>query len=365
VTTPTVPHTPTPTPTLAETPVPTPTPLDTPAPSPTTSIQPELSTWVLLAAAPDHVAWAIVSSCVDDACHAAVERSTVDGPWKVLYRFEQPSSYAGGFALVVASPTDVWAGLGGDGDRATVVTHDGGATWRPVMNRFLAGLTSTRATVWALLGGDLANGHGSTVAVGPATSDTLSPVAAPPHALAGGFQPSLAVTDNGTAFVASGDSDEIDVSDDGGQRWQSRRSPCPPHHTWSHALDWAAGALWLVCSEEPSTGAQRKAVYRSGDGGRTWSGGAVEFGGYADSITASGAQSAWRFGARAPIYRTVDGGRSWSAQLGELFGDAGGGRTVNSAIAAADGGLLVSSGVDVYRADAAGHVLAHTVVTVP
>ena len=325
-------------------------------PIPTTRI-------AVLAPGVGHDVWAVVEDCGEERCHAAIERSVDDGKWSVQYRFERSPWRGTQPSLVVASAQDIWAHLGGDWEG--VVSHDGGASWHIGDLIFSDQLTSVRGEVWGLQGGAHINGHGSTVGHAASSADGLTPVASPPIALAGGTQEVLVVSDTGTLFAAGSGIGGVwlDVSVDSGASWQERPVPCAKDRDW-RSLDWAAGALWLVCAGEPTAGLQRKSSYRSLDDGRTWTAEApLEAYAYATNIVAVDARVAWRFGFRAPLYRTADGGATWSPLLGELFGDAGGGFTPDIAVAGPDGSLLVSWRGRVLRVDRNGQVRSSDTVS--
>lgn len=103
---------------------------------------------------------------------------------------------------------------------------------------------------------------------------------------------------------------------DGGRSWTTRTPPC----TGDAGADLDTSTprdLWLVCSDNPASGAmQGKHLYRSSDGGDHWSG---DFG--TPNLGAGGATAvasptrACRGGSRTGIRCTFDGGRRWEATV--------------------------------------------------
>jgi photosystem II stability/assembly factor-like uncharacterized protein len=110
---------------------------------------------------------------------------------------------------------------------------------------------------------------------------------------------------------------------DGGQSWTTVTPPCSGYDNGSTyeipgsgGWDLAASTpkdLWLVCRDTPASGAmQPKHLFRSSDGGNTWSKdlGTPNPGAGGHTVAASPAQ-ACRGGSRTGIACTRDGGRTW------------------------------------------------------
>lgn len=58
---------------------------------------------------------------------------------------------------------------------------------------------------------------------------------------------------------------------DGGVSWETRRSPCPRTASFSISVELATPRLaWVTCVGQPATAEQRKVVFSTRDGGRTW-----------------------------------------------------------------------------------------------
>lgn len=65
---------------------------------------------------------------------------------------------------------------------------------------------------------------------------------------------------------------DVATTRDAGSSWRYRRSPCPNSVSQTGLVDLVTERLgWLVCLGQPGMGNQGKALYRTVDGGRTWS----------------------------------------------------------------------------------------------
>ena len=141
---------------------------------------------------------------------------------------------------------------------------------------------------------------------------------------------------------------------DGGTTWQTRTDPCPAYFGFGQQVA-ASGTddLWMLCASQASSGSQAKALYRSVDGGRSWSlasaanapvlsggvtvpaGGGLPAGGYLapyslghDTLAIVSPHDAWLFPDGAAVFATADGGRTWAtvaglAEAGLVVGGSG------------------------------------------
>jgi hypothetical protein len=146
---------------------------------------------------------------------------------------------------------------------------------------------------------------------------------------------------------------QLSFTADAGVTWTSRGLPCAA--TFSDGVEVAASStddLWLLCGGEASTGFQSKQLFRSGNGGQSWSLVASATGlgtpaptdvppnplplaGYIAPLTVghhnlavASAEEAWLYPSRAGLYTTSDGGLSWApvpelAAAGFASGGAG------------------------------------------
>jgi photosystem II stability/assembly factor-like uncharacterized protein len=110
---------------------------------------------------------------------------------------------------------------------------------------------------------------------------------------------------------------------DGGHSWE--RLPTPPHcFSASPLLDLVNAQLgWMLCGGQPGAGNEAKSVYRTADGGRTWSEltstpmtGRLPRGGIGSlgypvgiSFARNGFGLMWE--SRGTLYVTRDGGKTW------------------------------------------------------
>lgn len=120
-------------------------------------------------------------------------------------------------------------------------------------------------------------------------------------------------------------------TEDGGRTWTEMTPPCP---AIGKGGAWGAGLaastphdLWLVCNDEAGSGAmQPKHLYRSTDGGESWS---EDLGtpnaGSGGRTAAASPSRACRGGHRTGISCTRDGGRSWFFPIGGADNPRGGG----------------------------------------
>jgi photosystem II stability/assembly factor-like uncharacterized protein len=115
---------------------------------------------------------------------------------------------------------------------------------------------------------------------------------------------------------------------DGGRTWRRRASPCTQTVAWGALIDLVTPSLgWIVCLGQPGAGNEAKAVFRTTDGGRSWSAGAAAvtyprrdlhggLGGYGYPLgiafAADGFGILWE--SRGTLYITRDRGLSWRAE---------------------------------------------------
>ena len=115
---------------------------------------------------------------------------------------------------------------------------------------------------------------------------------------------------------------------DGGATWRRRASPCMQAIADSALVDLVTPRLgWIVCLGQPGAGNEQKAVFRTGDGGRSWRPGAaaiiyphrlVHGGlsgyGYPQGIALAQDGFGVLWESRGTLYVTRDGGTHWTAE---------------------------------------------------
>ena len=136
---------------------------------------------------------------------------------------------------------------------------------------------------------------------------------------------------------ASGAGTALLYTPDGGASWLPRPTPCAGAYGLGAEIA-ASGTddLWLLCGSQGSAGSQSKELYRSGDGGLTWSltaaatgvgtppppagqSNTLPLGGYIapfsighKNLAVASPTTAWLKPFGSSLYKTVDGGRTWT-----------------------------------------------------
>ncbi|MCU1589601.1 MAG: Uncharacterized protein JWP11_857 [Frankiales bacterium] len=111
--------------------------------------------------------------------------------------------------------------------------------------------------------------------------------------------------------------DAIFTSADDGSTWTREAAPCQgpdgagPYSTADISTT-QTGAVWVLCTQEGSAGLQRKRVFVSSGTGQPFRPAALlPDRGYAASIAASSASTAYVSASRGEVSATADGGHSW------------------------------------------------------
>jgi hypothetical protein len=129
-------------------------------------------------------------------------------------------------------------------------------------------------------------------------------------------------------------------TDDGGQRWQTEPSPCAHSRglgTW--AVDFATPLLgWVLCTSEPATDMQAKALYTTTDAGRSWRlrattpllagqaatsppAGRLSLVGYLPGLDMTGNGTGWMWADRQGLSVTRTDGYSWTRVASGVVND--------------------------------------------
>ncbi len=230
------------------------------------------------------------------------------------------------------------------------VSHDAGAGWHQApIGPYVYDASAIGLNVWALAGTcppAAFSGSSCSVAVeqsldGGTNWSSLGVV--PPKGPVDGRSIELARITTTRSYVlenASGTSDtanwQLAFTADGGAAWTVRPVPCGT--AFSLGAEVAASStedLWLFCGSQATAGEQSKQLYRSANGGQSWSLVASATGlgtppppsippdplplsGYIAPFTVghhnlavASPTTAWLFPARSDLYETRDGGSRW------------------------------------------------------
>jgi len=106
----------------------------------------------------------------------------------------------------------------------------------------------------------------------------------------------------------------IFTTQDGGHHWGTIRSPCSGATGQVVAISLASGSnAYVACAGEPGAGQQMKSVFRTRDGGKTWTALADPGGGgYVAGLFFLPDGHGWVWMRRGPLVATMDGGATWS-----------------------------------------------------
>lgn len=327
---------------------------------------------------------------------------TTDGgsAWAVV-NGSLPAAYTkGGITdaseLEFVSPALGYLWNGGVGDassppspRPMWVTVDGGRTWSEApLGPVVYDVSAIGTDVWALVGPCLTAGPGCTLQL-QVSSDAghswaLAPSAVPQAVAAAASllppQVELARITETRAYVLStasqdtGSTTVLAYTADGGASWSTRPVPCAPQFNLGAELA-ASGTndLWLVCGGQASAGNQLKQLYRSSDGGLTWSlaAGSTGFGSPPAPVPGEGVLSsagyvapyavghknlavvspaaAWLAPDRSGVLRTVDGGRTWTPVAGLARAGFTGGAPGAVTFISATQGWICQAGVGLWH----------------
>lgn len=138
-------------------------------------------------------------------------------------------------------------------------------------------------------------------------------------AATGYTEPTFASAMTGWALVATdGNRWNVDspiyATHDGGKTWMGLDSPCPGAQTNTGAISLVSETEgWVGCVGQPGAGQQRKMLYKTTDGGKTWAETAgISWGGYLDGLFFRPGGKGWVWNARGGLSATTDGGKTWA-----------------------------------------------------
>jgi photosystem II stability/assembly factor-like uncharacterized protein len=327
----------------------------------------------------------------------AVLAETSDGgsTWDVVDG-ALPAAYAGDGVInenemEFASPTAgyLWTGEndGSTGSRPMWVTADGGRSWTQApIGPVVYDVSAIGADVWALVGTCPTLGPGCSVVAeisldGGASwlaSGAAVPAAAESPTITSQVELARITPDRAyvlsTADGAGADDTVVAYTDDGGTTWSTRPAPCSgPFALGAYLAASSSDDLWLLCGGQASAGYQLKELYRSSDGGMTWTltAGTTGFGsppplapgegelpaaGYVaplsighKTLDVASPALAWLSPVRGEVSTTTDGGRTWQPVAALQAAGFNNGAPGNLTFVSDTEGWICELGVGVWR----------------
>lgn len=234
-----------------------------------------------------------IASCVE-----RLYRTTDGGDRWIALATPAPEGFSA-WRFVSAERGYTWTAGCNRGDCTGTVweTIDGGGAWRALSSGRpgfgpMFDATSTRLLTPVL------DGAGEGIALVDLATGARSSAVVPGHAPF--TDVAFGSADRGYALSRDG----LWVSDDGGAHWRLGPTPVPAYRLSAPSRD----VVWILGSD-PACPQYCAAVYRSGDGGRTWTGSAQRLAASRALDVADG-QTAWVSG-DSGLWRTLDGGGSW------------------------------------------------------
>jgi hypothetical protein len=241
-------------------------------------------------------------------------------------------------------------------------THDGGHTWHRIGTHGLAvrDLAAGDGRVIAALGrcpAAAADCRRFQVFSSPVTADRWRPV---PGTAGTGVIGGITVA-AGTGYLAAVTQPRgagrpamtlLAGPADSAVAWRRLAAPCPAaFRVFATLAATPRRALAVGCGSEPGAGSQRKRVYYSPTGGRSWRRLAdPPAGGYLGRVSITAAGTIVLSGGRSDVYLSWDGGRTWhtSPSLDQAAGLAGAGFSLDAAMTTSTQGFAIQEG-RIYR----------------
>jgi hypothetical protein len=331
----------------------------------------------------------------------AVLAETTDGgsSWQVQNGdlpsgYGQSTGYAGQFEFV-GSDGYLWGGAPeSDGSVPLWVTSDGGISWRSAaIGPVVYDVSAIGSNVWALAGAcNVEPVGGAPAAPCPVVLEQSLDGGASWSAVdEAGFtevvnalplaqRVELARITLSRSYVLTtsapdqSGTTELLFTGDSGATWQTRPVPCGGAFDLGAEIA-ASGTddLWLLCGSQASAGQQSKQLYRSEDGGTTWTLTAsatglgtpppaasqpntLTLGGYIapysighKNLAVASPTTAWLYPFRSDLFKTVNGGLAWSAVPGLDTAGFGSGGPGNVTFISAQQGWICEYGVGLWH----------------
>lgn len=318
--------------------------------------------------------------------------STADGgsTWRVVNAHLPASASVsqGGTEMEFTSAADgyLWQIRGPAAATAPLwVTTDGGTSWtRAAIGPVVYDVSAIGANVWALAGSCPTAGASAPCSLSLEISTDAgrhwrAATGRVPAALPGrgsSFSVELARVSLSRAYVLAmdpGGKDTLSFTADGGTTWSFQSVPCaPPFRLGAELALSSTQDLWLVCGGPAGAGSQAKALYRSSNGGTSWSlraetppfgnapaapagTGRLPLTGYVapysighKNLAVLSPHRAWLFATRGSVVTTTDGGAIWSPVKSLVQASFGSGAPGNITFIDATHGWVVELGVGVW-----------------
>ena len=172
------------------------------------------------------------------------------------------------------------------------------------------------------------------------------------------------VLTSGTTF---GSATSLLFTADSGASWVTLPVPCAgPYNLGAEIAASSTEDLWLLCGGQGSGGEQSKELFRSSNGGMTWSlassasgagsGGQLPLAGYVapfstghKNLAVASASTAWLKASGSTLYVTHDGGSTWKAVPDLLSADFPGSGQGNVTFISGTQGWISAYGVGLWR----------------
>lgn len=194
-------------------------------------------------------------------------------------------------------------------------TRDGGATWRAERTPFpLVGpVTVAGTSTWVVGYGCADGGCPAVVYATDRVGGALRRLPDQPANTGGVLAMRRPTAQVAWLLLAGPHGPRLVTTSDAGRSWAARPLPCPASEPAWQLSATGPGSLWLVCEGTPQSQFTPGVIYRTVNGGRTWTrmAGELSLGVYAVNN-----RVAWAVqDDPSVIVRTTDGGRTWHTVL--------------------------------------------------